>query len=89
MLLSYLLWKIDIFYLLMVLSSFYSVQSISDILSYANNPGVDLPKKIRGRKMSEGLQCIFSLISASTVLYNNFPDVSQKFVSSQLDRKIK
>jgi len=42
------------------------VKSISDFASYGNNVG--------RQKISEGTQCVFSLISAATVIYNKFPD---------------
>ena len=49
-------------------------KSIVDIMVFGNNPGVDLFVKYRGKKNHEGLHCIGGLVSASTVLYNNFPN---------------
>ena len=49
-------------------------KSIVDVMVFGNNPGVDLFVKIRGKKNHEGLHCIGGLVSASTVLYNNFPN---------------
>lgn len=60
------------------------LKSCCDVLVFSNNPGVDLWKKgyVRGlfrttkrnQPMHEGLHCLCGLISAATVLYNNFPD---------------
>ena len=41
---------------------------------FSNNPGVDLHLRFGGRRMNDGLHSILGLISAGTVLYNNFPD---------------
>lgn len=49
-------------------------KSIVDVMVFGNNPGVDLFVKIQGKKNHEGLHCIGGLVSASTVLYNNFPN---------------
>lgn len=48
-------------------------KSCSDVLVFSNNPGIDLWMKLRGKKLNEGIHCAGGLISASTVLYNNFP----------------
>jgi len=48
-------------------------QSTSDVIVFSNNPGVDLHKTYRGRKMHEGFHCVCGLISAGTVLFNSFP----------------
>jgi hypothetical protein len=50
------------------------LKSIADVTVFSNNPGVDLHLKYRGKKNHEGLHCLGGLISASTVLYNNFPN---------------
>jgi Peroxisomal biogenesis factor 11 (PEX11) len=62
------------------------LKSCCDVLVFSNNPGVDLWKRgfVRGlfrtttssrnQPMHEGLHCLCGLISAATVLYNNFPD---------------
>lgn len=49
------------------------VKSVCDTIVFSNNPGVDLHKKYRGRKMHEGLHCLLGILSASTVIYNNLP----------------
>jgi len=49
------------------------LKSCCDVTVFSNNPGVDLHLKYRGRKMNEGLQCIFGVTSALTVIYNNYP----------------
>ena len=53
------------------------VKSCCDVLVFSNNPGIDLWKKRTGRKMHEGFHCLCGLMSASTVLYNNFPNASK------------
>ena len=53
------------------------VKSICDVTVFSNNPGIDLHLKLRGKKNHEGLHCLCGLISASTVLYNNFPNASE------------
>mmetsp|Transcript_11091 Transcript_11091/g.20531 ORF Transcript_11091/g.20531 Transcript_11091/m.20531 type:complete len:490 (-) Transcript_11091:584-2053(-) len=50
------------------------LKSCVDVTVFSNNPGVDLHKKWRGSKNNEGLHCLCGLISAGTVLFNNFPD---------------
>ena len=50
------------------------LKSCCDVMVFSNNPGIDLHKKLRGRKNYEGFHCMCGLISAGTVLYNNFPD---------------
>ena len=50
------------------------LKSICDVAVFSNNPGVDLHLKLRGKKNHEGLHCLCGLISAGTVLYNNFPN---------------
>ena len=50
------------------------LKSICDVTVFSNNPGVDLHLKLRGKKNHEGLHCLCGLISAGTVLYNNFPN---------------
>jgi hypothetical protein len=42
-------------------------------LVFSNNPGIDLWQQQIGHKMHEGFHCLFGLISASAVLYNNYP----------------
>ena len=41
---------------------------------FSNNAGIDLHKNYRGKKMHEGFHCLCGLVSASTVLYNYFPN---------------
>ncbi|KAL7426378.1 hypothetical protein ACHAXM_000427, partial [Skeletonema potamos] len=50
------------------------LKSICDVTVFSNNPGIDLHLKLRGKKNHEGLHCLCGLISASTVLYSNFPN---------------
>mmetsp|Transcript_23765 Transcript_23765/g.51394 ORF Transcript_23765/g.51394 Transcript_23765/m.51394 type:complete len:592 (+) Transcript_23765:308-2083(+) len=50
------------------------LKSSCDFMVFSNNPGVDLYLKFWGKKNHEGLHCLGGLISASTVLYNNFPN---------------
>ena len=51
-----------------------SMQSCVDVMVFSNNPGIDLHLKLRGKKNHEGLHCLCGLISASTVLYDSFPN---------------
>jgi len=50
------------------------LKSCCDVTVFTNIAGVDLHQRYRGKKMNEGFQCICALVSASTVLYNNFPN---------------
>lgn len=50
------------------------LKSCMDVAVFSNNPGIDWHQKLRGHKNNEGLHCLCGLISAGTVLYNNFPD---------------
>ena len=50
------------------------VKSCCDVLAFSNNPGIDIWTKVRGKKMHEGVHCVAGLLSASTVLYNKYPD---------------
>lgn len=50
------------------------LKSCADVMVFSNNPGVDLHLKFRGKKNHEGLHCLGGLVSASTVLYANFPN---------------
>ena len=50
------------------------LKSCCDFMVFSNNPGIDLHLKYRGRKNHEGLHCLGGLVSAGTVLYNNFPN---------------
>ena len=50
------------------------LKSCCDVMVFSNNPGIDLHLKLRGKKNHEGLHCLGGLVSASTVLYNNFPN---------------
>ena len=50
------------------------LKSCCDLMVFSNMPGIDLHKKYRGKKNHEGFHCLCGLISASTVIYNNFPD---------------
>lgn len=52
------------------------LKSCVDVAVFSNNPGIDWHLKLRGRKNNEGIHCLCGLISAGTVLYNNFPDAS-------------
>jgi hypothetical protein len=50
------------------------LKSCCDVIVFSNNPGVDLHQKYRGKKNHEGIHCVCGLVSAGTVLFNNFPD---------------
>ncbi|CAJ1934264.1 unnamed protein product [Cylindrotheca closterium] len=50
------------------------LKSCCDVTVFSNQPGIDLHKKWRGKKNHEGIHCMCGLISAGTVIYNNFPD---------------
>jgi hypothetical protein len=50
------------------------LKSICDVTVFSNNPGIYLHLKLRGKKNHEGFHCLCGLISASTVLYSNFPN---------------
>eukprot|EP00574_Skeletonema_japonicum_P000195 CAMPEP_0201739892 /NCGR_PEP_ID=MMETSP0593-20130828/46018_1 /ASSEMBLY_ACC=CAM_ASM_000672 /TAXON_ID=267983 /ORGANISM="Skeletonema japonicum, Strain CCMP2506" /LENGTH=709 /DNA_ID=CAMNT_0048234187 /DNA_START=46 /DNA_END=2176 /DNA_ORIENTATION=- len=50
------------------------LKSLCDVTVFSNNPGIDLHLKLRGKKNHEGFHCLCGLISAGTVLYNNFPN---------------
>lgn len=50
------------------------LKSCCDVLVFSNNAGIDLHKNYRGKKMHEGFHCLCGLVSASTVLYNYFPN---------------
>jgi Peroxisomal biogenesis factor 11 (PEX11) len=50
------------------------LKSVCDVIVCSNNPGVDLHQRYRGKKNHEGLHCVCGLVSAGTVLFNNFPD---------------
>lgn len=54
------------------------LKSFVDVTVFSNNPGIDLHKKFRGKKNHEGVHCVCGLISAGTVLYNNFPAASKQ-----------
>lgn len=51
------------------------LKSACDVILFSNNPGVDLFTKIRGKKNHELLHCLCGIISGSTVLCSNLPDV--------------
>lgn len=53
------------------------MQSCCDVIVFSNMPGIDLHRRMRGKKNHEGLHCLCGLISASTVIYNNFPDAER------------
>ncbi|CAB9519118.1 Peroxisomal biogenesis factor 11 (PEX11) [Seminavis robusta] len=53
------------------------LKSCVDVMVFSNNPGIDLHKKFRGKKNHEGFHCVCGLISATTVLYNNFPNAKK------------
>jgi hypothetical protein len=50
------------------------LKSCCDVLAFSNMPGIDLHQKYRGKKMNEGFHCLCGIVSASTVLYSNFPN---------------
>jgi Peroxisomal biogenesis factor 11 (PEX11) len=50
------------------------LKSVCDVLVFSNNPGLDLWKRYRGRPMHEGFHCVCGLVSASAVLYANYPN---------------
>jgi len=50
------------------------LKSCCDALVFSNNPGIDFWKNVVGRKFHEGVHCLAGFTSASTVLYNKFPD---------------
>jgi len=50
------------------------LKSCMDVVVFSNNPGIDLHKKLRGRKNHEAIHCVCGLISAGASLYNSFPD---------------
>ena len=52
------------------------VKSICDVLVFSNNAGVDLWKRYCGRPLHEGIHCLCGIVSASVVLYNNYPNIS-------------
>jgi Peroxisomal biogenesis factor 11 (PEX11) len=52
------------------------MKSICDVLVFSNNPGVDIWKRYGGRSLHEGLHCLCEMVSASVVLYNNYPNIS-------------
>jgi Peroxisomal biogenesis factor 11 (PEX11) len=57
------------------------LKSCCDTLAFSNNPGVDLWEKYifgHGHKLNEGIHCVAGLLSACTVLYNNFPNNKNK-----------
>jgi len=54
------------------------LKSCCDVLVFSNVTGVNLHKNIRGVKMHEGFHSLCGIISASTVLYNSFPDADAK-----------
>lgn len=51
------------------------VKSCVDVMVFANN--LDLFRRFFGRKLHEGVHCAGGLISAATVLYNNYPSASK------------
>ncbi|CAB9518171.1 Peroxisomal biogenesis factor 11 (PEX11) [Seminavis robusta] len=53
------------------------LKSCMDVVVFSNNPGIDLHKRFRGKKNHEGFHCVCGLISATTVLYNNFPNAKK------------
>jgi len=50
------------------------LKSACDTLVFSNNPGIDLHLRFRGKKMNEGFHCFCGLLSAGTVIFNNFPN---------------
>ena len=50
------------------------LKSVCDVLVFSNNPGIDLWKRYRGRPMHEGFHCLCGIVSASAVLYANYPN---------------
>jgi hypothetical protein len=53
------------------------LKSCCDVLVFSNNPGIDLWEKFYGRKLHDGVHCVGGLLSASAVLYDNFPNSKQ------------
>ncbi|VEU44933.1 unnamed protein product [Pseudo-nitzschia multistriata] len=53
------------------------LKSWMDVIVFSNNPGIDLHKKLRGRKNHEVIHCLCGLISAGTSLLSNFPDANK------------
>lgn len=54
------------------------MKSCCDVIVFSNNPGVDYWAKRRGRPLNEGIHCFCAMLSASTVLYDNFPNADKK-----------
>ena len=52
------------------------VKSVCDVLVFSNNAGVDLWKHYCRRPLHEGIHCLCGIVSATVVLYNNYPKVS-------------
>ena len=50
------------------------LKSTCDVIVFSNNTGTDLFTKMRGKRNHEVLHCLCGILSACTVLYNNFPD---------------
>ena len=65
------------------------LKSICDCIVFSNNPGVDLHVKFRGKKNHEGLHCCCGLVSASTVLFGNFPNAKDYFSTHYLQPNCK
>ena len=52
------------------------LKSVCDVLVFSNNAGVDLWRRYRGKPLHEGIHCLCGIVSASVVLYNNYPSLS-------------
>ena len=55
-------------------SSVAVFKAMCDVIVFTNIDGVDLWKKHRGKKLSDGIVGLCGIGSASTVLWNNFPN---------------
>jgi len=49
------------------------LKSCCDVTVFSKMPGIDLHLKYRGKKMNEGVQSVFGITSALTVIYNSYP----------------
>lgn len=54
--------------------SFHLAQSVCDIVVFSNTSGVDIFQRCIGTKLHEAVHCVLALVSASTVIYNQFPE---------------
>mmetsp|Transcript_18593 Transcript_18593/g.26167 ORF Transcript_18593/g.26167 Transcript_18593/m.26167 type:complete len:591 (+) Transcript_18593:192-1964(+) len=49
------------------------LKSWCDVMVFSNNNGIDIHMRMFGKKMNEIVHCLLGILSASTVLYNNYP----------------